>query len=205
MKTRTRQTKRRRSIAGFTLIEVLVVLLIIAVLVAIAAPSWSALLTRQRVSAVRDQASQVIRQAQAEAKRTKLARVVVFDLPANGIPRVATQRQPLDSETERTAGLLDAAQIGEINVWQDLGNGEINPGQLEVSTAPAGALNQIVFDANGAIDPISASKAGTIGSRPYIFTVNVRHKGGSSGANRCVIVDTLLGATRTAEGTDCPT
>jgi len=204
MTTPIGRARRRRAIAGYTLIEVLVVLLIIAVLVAIAAPSWSALLNRQRVNAVRDEVSQVIRQTQAEAKRTKLARIVVFDAPADAAPRVATQRQPLGPD-ERTAPLLTPAEISALPVWQELGRGEVKDGQVILETRPAGASNQIVFDSNGAVDQVSASQGGTIGSRPYIFAVNVRPKGTASGANRCLIVDTLLGATRTAEGSDCPT
>lgn len=202
MKAQKRRANRRRAIAGFTLLEILVVLIIIGVLVAIAAPSWSALLNRQRVNIVREQAAQVIRQAQAEAKRTKLARVVVFDLPTNGVPRVATQRSTLDAD-ERKSTRLDATQISAITTWEELGKGEVKAGQILMSTAPAAASNQIVFDSNGAVDPVSVSFPTPPNA---IFTVNVRPKGTSVGANRCVIVGTLLGATRTAEGaTDCPT
>ena len=202
MATRNRRSRRAlQAIAGFTLLEILVVLIIIGVLVAIGAPSWSAFMTRQRIGVARDQISQVIRQTQAEARRTKLARVVIFDTSTTTPPRFASQRQPLDPVTERTAGLITPASIQQ---WQEIGNGEINAGQLEISTVPATAQNQIVFDANGAVDQVSAA-GGTVGGRAYIFAVNVRQKGGSAGANRCVIVETLLGATRFADGTDCPT
>ena len=201
MATRSGRSRHsRRAIAGFTLLEVLVVLIIIGVLTAIAAPSWSAFMTRQRIGVARDQISQVIRQTQAEARRTKLARVIIFDTNTANPPRFASQRQPLDPATERTAGLITPASIQQ---WQEIGNGEIKAGQLEISVVPATAQNQIVFDANGAVDQISAA-GGTVGGRPYIFAVNVRQKGGSAGANRCVIVETLLGATRSTDGTNCP-
>lgn len=200
MRTQFGRIRRRRAIAGFTLIEVIVVLLIIAVLVAIAAPSWNALLNRQRVGIIRDQAAQVIRQTQAEARRRNLAWVLVFDTSTDP-PRFASQLQPL-GEDERTAPLL--TDTSGITNWETLGKGEVKENQVEVATAPPGALNQIVFDANGAVDQVSAAQSRAIGTRPYIFAVNVRHRGGGDNANRCVIVDTLLGATRTAEGGDCP-
>jgi len=204
MKAWMRRLNRRRAIAGFTLLEILVVLIIIGVLVAIAAPSWSALLNRQRVNVVRDEVSQVIRQAQAEAKRTKLARVVALDTTSANAPRIAAQRQPLGTD-ERTAPLL-VSPLTQIGFWQPLGQGEAGK-QVILETHPSTALGQIVFDAKGAVDPVSvtAAQSATIGGRPYLFAVNVRPKGTASGANRCLIVDTLLGATRTAEGTDCPT
>ncbi len=193
--------QRRRLTSGFTLLELLVVIVIIAILFAIAAPGWSTLMNRQRVNSVRDQAAQVIRQAQADARRTKIAKVVVFDPNPTGTPRFSVQSQPLDPATQQTADVLPPAEIAKITNWQSFGNGDISAGVLELLTSPTAAKNQIVFNSIGAVDDVSVKKAVS----DAIFSVNVRQKNTSSATNRCLIVRSLLGSIQYTEGTDCPT
>lgn len=191
---------------GFTLLEVLVVIIIIGVLFAIAAPGWAALMNRQRVNSVRDQASQIIRQAQSDARRTKLAKVVVFD-NSTGVPRAATLSRPLDPNTGTTAGLLATADVAAINNWQTLGNGDIAPNSLGFAVLPTAAQNQLIFNSNGAIDDVSAAVAPPPNANgdTYMLSVNVQQANTSAATTRCVIVTTLLGATRTTDSGNCPT
>lgn len=204
MKMKLLKTRLRRSIAGFTLLEVLVVIVIITVLFAIAAPGWNVVMNRQRVNVVRDQSTQLIRQAQADARRTRTARIVVFD-NSTGSPRAAVVPQTLDTNTGQTSGFI-ANPATTISNWQTLGNGDIKSGVLEFSTVPAGSNGQLVFNSNGVIDPLSETAAGTVDSaNPRIFAVNVRQKNTSVNTQRCVVVSTLLGAVRQAEGDKCPT
>ncbi|WP_448597413.1 pilus assembly FimT family protein, partial [Thermoleptolyngbya sp.] len=53
----------RSAAAGYTLTEVIVVVVMISVLAAIAAPSWVALLNRQRLSDATNDVLQALRQA----------------------------------------------------------------------------------------------------------------------------------------------
>ena len=62
---------KKNQAAGFTLIEVLVVIVIAAVLAAIAAPSWQGFLNRQRVSAVKSDLLQTLKNAQQNAIQHK--------------------------------------------------------------------------------------------------------------------------------------
>lgn len=56
---------------GFTLIEVLVVVIIVGILALIAAPGWLAYVNRQRLTAVRSDLVAVLKQAQVDAKQRR--------------------------------------------------------------------------------------------------------------------------------------
>lgn len=60
-----------KSILGYTLVEFLVIVVVIGIMSAIAAPSWLSLLNRLRLNAAQAEALSVIREAQASAKREK--------------------------------------------------------------------------------------------------------------------------------------
>jgi prepilin-type N-terminal cleavage/methylation domain-containing protein len=63
--------KRGRSLTqlGFTLIEILIVILIVGILVAIAAPSWASFVNNQRLNSAQSRAFSTLRLAQSYAKR----------------------------------------------------------------------------------------------------------------------------------------
>src|SRR4028118_1717330 len=72
------KTASRKSDGGFTIIEVMVIVLVLGLLSAIAAPSWLAFINRQRARTVNDRVLQTLRSAQSEAKRSKSDRVITF-------------------------------------------------------------------------------------------------------------------------------
>ena len=191
MKASMRQTRRKPS-PGFTLIEVLVVLIIIGVLFAISAPSWTALMNRQRVGTVREQAVQVIREAQNKARLTRVPQAVVFDNNNNDgtiAPRAAIVARSLDLTKDEIDN--SAINLATINNWQTLGGGDLKGGGIDFFGG------QLVFDGNGAVDKQTAIP----------FVVKVKPRNASPQTYRCAVVQTLLGSIRLTDGekdtTDC--
>lgn len=155
-----RQLHQRQSAAGFTLTELLVVIVMAAILASIAGVSWLGFLNRQRVTSARDQVQQAIRLAQSESLRTKSERSVIFNTTVNP-PTVE-----VGPSIER------------------LGNGELEPGMLSFQPS----VNQITFDDKG-----NLTSSTTL---PIVLTFRAP---ANSGRARCLIVETILGATRNAE------
>lgn len=70
--------------AGFTLLEMLVIVVIIGVLGSIAAPGWLSYLNRQRVHSVRDELRAVLQEAQTNAQQKSTTYSVVLGSTVNG-------------------------------------------------------------------------------------------------------------------------
>lgn len=165
---------KERSTSGFTLIEMLVVVIIIGVLFSIAAPSWLSLTYRQRVNKANDQLLQAIRTTQNEAKRQRREYEIAFNTAADP-PQVAIRPR--------------GATGGTIQV---LGDGEISRGTLRMQSS----VGQIVFGPTGGL-------VATRNPNPPISITLVTQSTGTGNPKRCVIVETLLGATRVGSNNEC--
>jgi prepilin-type N-terminal cleavage/methylation domain-containing protein len=187
-----------QSQSGFTLIEILVIIIIVGILSAIAAPGWLAFINNRRISTMRGQVTDILRKAQTEAKTTRTMRAVVLDITASGklSPRIAVARcvsTGVDATYDVQGCDIDDSTLN----WQTLGNGDVKPGVVQytaktIAQTGGGAIagrSRLVFDADGVV------KATLSGGMPFVVGLKVT----SSGANaepRCLVVETLLGSLR---------
>ena len=166
-----RQFSAKHAASGYTLVEMIVVMVIVGILSAIAAPGWLSFMNSRRANAARDQVAQVLRQAQAQARSTKSDQIVSFN-PAAKPPTITA-----------------------LGITQQIGNDQTDPGGVTLQAKNGGAdITQIKFDSNGYIKDIDIDE-----DTGLKVTVTIPP---NTGAKRCVIVQTLLGAMRSASGSD---
>ncbi len=185
----------RRSSAGFTLIEVLVVVILIGVLAAILSPGWVAFMNRQRLGRATEQVQQALRTAQADAKRTGTYRQVQFDTTADP-PRFAVVKA---TATVSPSLSITAVAQNQINNWQNLGQGDIKAGVISMAENNPNS-NSVIFGPKGEVVRTNFAPSNPT-TLPFIVTVSLRQ---SSATKRCVRVETLLGAISQGENTACP-
>ena len=182
--------------AGFSLIELMVVILMAGVLAAIAAPTWQTFTTRQRIKSVNTQILQAIKTTQAEAKRNKSDYVLEFKLDGD-LLKYSIYKDVKSPD-------LPDKQPQSLSL-----DGAIKENMLEIYSQVQGTeKNTIPFDFNGGLDKDKLKEDNIeikdTGKNTDGFSVVVYPKDSPDSRN-CIIVQTILGATRTAEGTDATT
>mgnify|MGYP001797856500 CR=1 FL=1 len=161
---------------GFTLIEVLVVVAMVGIIGAIAAPSWQGFLDRQRMNAARTDLLGALRSAQTAAQTQQRSKQVKFLSPSASTS--------LSVEVQNVSGLSSPGIV------TPLGNGSGSGKFNLVASTP------IVFDVYGQVDDaphvvkiINTSVSSSAGYRPQ----------------NCVIVTPILGGLKPASGDLCDT
>ena len=183
------KTRSRKGDNGYTLIELIVVVILLGVLASIAAPGWLGFINRQRVRTVNDRVFQSLRLAQSEAKRTKREVTVTFNPgTATDTPKVTFNPALATGGSEQKLDGGGEVKPGTIALLTNA----ITPGDIDIP------LNSIIFDYQGNVKKLPPS---TPNAR---FVVSV--SASPNGAKQCAIVETIIGGMRTGEGTtDCPT
>ncbi|RZM75980.1 pilus assembly FimT family protein [Leptolyngbya iicbica] len=189
-------SKHKPSEAGFTILEVLVVVIIVGILAAIAAPSWLAYATRQRVRAVESDLVQVLKQAQQDAIAQRTQVTVRID-EAETLPTVTTVVGPI------AAG----ADIATVDGFEErLGPNELRDGMITLdasspSVAPGGdpeATTAITFDYQGMVRLGPANT--TAQELPFVVKINPAN---NDGIQSCAVVTTILGGVMSFEDDTC--
>jgi prepilin-type N-terminal cleavage/methylation domain-containing protein len=193
-------------VAGFTLIEMMVVVLMLGIMAAIGTPSYIAWVNNQRVSTARSQIAGTLRKAQSQARATKINREVRFE-NNNGNPRIA-----IIAAVNNTTGRPQRVNIPNAN-WLYLNKDgkrgltmrvdPISPYQTAGITDSRDS-GGIVFDPYGAIATNNNNRPNANTADERIFAIQVgfgnevnQHKG-------CILVRTLLGSFREEKSSKCP-
>ena len=178
------RTSRLNTSSGFTLIELLVVIAMVGILAAILAPSWLGFLNRQRISSVRSDLVQVLRQSQQTAIQRRQAVAI-------------TVEEDEDFPTINNG----------VNQQLALGGG-LQPGMIELKSfsvtddGEESDDNQFSFNYQGKlIDSIDAQGREVPQTLPLVITISSP----DFNQQQCVILANLIGSIKTAEGTTCDT
>lgn len=162
--------------AGFTIIELLVVIIMIGVISAIAAPGWLSFVTRQRLNAARGEVLQIMTKAQTDAEQQSLTRTIGL-VTTPGAPAL-TVSAPSSTSLEQKIG--DGKSALKVEAF--------------VNNVQA---TSIAFNHKGQVVPNSDP---TVAVVPFVIKVSAVDGGVPP---RCVVVTTLLGSMVMAEGDDC--
>jgi prepilin-type N-terminal cleavage/methylation domain-containing protein len=194
-----------RQNAGFTIIELVVVMLMIAILSAVAAPGWLGFINNQRLRASQSSVYGALQLAQSFAKRDKLAWQASFRFPGKdqtGATIQVVQWAIHPATTVPTTLPVSTSVSSAPNVWYSLQD------NISISTTGTGSTNlpstsgiyTAIFNRQGCLVDDAAKECTdtpTVAGFSTPQRITLAHS--QLGVVKCAVVTSLLGAMRTGE------
>lgn len=201
--------------AGFTMAEMIVVLLMIGILSVIAAPGWSAFIKRQRLNQANGAVASVIQETRLQAKSTKGTYSISFRVNNNipeyiiypGIPTTTPITNPPANSGWIALGDTMTLRSREVFLYTNLNplteyNTTTTDRQIVQTTPGEGT---ITFDSQGVL---ANNSGGAVSDTPLAIMVAApvsTTDNTASSVDRCVIIQTLIGGIRIAKDERCRT
>ena len=191
-RNKTLKGRGTKPAAGFTMVEILIILLIIGIFSAIVAPSWLMFINNQRLKLSLDRAYWAMELAQSNAKRDKIAWQASFkeveenvqvavhkaDIPPAQVP--ANEWKNLEPQIQIDTNETTVLKVNENNEQKE--NGTIRRVMFNYRGCP---VSRSYHDCT----QTSISAKGTL----TLYHPNLRN------SQRCIIISTLLGHKRTSK------
>jgi len=191
-----RKTSWQNRDRGFTMIEILVVMIMVGVLTAIAAPGWLGFVNNQRLSASQSRVFSTLKDAQSSAKRSNATTTfIIGNDPTKGgyVRSGGSQVQYL----EQGVKVLSVTK-GPVT------------GAIDTSFVSSSQPLTIEFNAQGL--PIRSSDLSNLSVTPLPLTTLANSEypikiivsiNNSTGAKRCTSITTLLGSMKSGMDKEC--
>jgi prepilin-type N-terminal cleavage/methylation domain-containing protein len=187
--------------AGFSLVEMIAVTLMIGILALIALPNWLGFMNRQRVGKANDAVLAALQQAQREAKQKKLSYSVSFRTD-NNIPQIAVYQGTTPSNWSNLGGDL-GIKSGQIVLGTNLSHiNTVSSSVTYSSSFNTTAPQTITFDYMGILAPKPTnSNAADTGLK--VVVAEAQGNSGAGRTKRCVVISTIIGAMQTLKDNQC--
>ena len=208
--SRFTSTRLAQPTAGFTLIELIAVVVMVGILSAIAAPGWLAFTNRQRVNKANDVVLSALQEAQREAKKKKLDYSVSFKVK-DKVAKIAihpdsTLAKDLPEDRWKSLGGDLEIKPGQFVLGTNLSdkNTAVTAVSYDLSNPKTVSFNYMGYLPDAKLNP--AKTASTDDAVGLKIVVAVPKSGSStepSAVQRCVIVKTLLASMVTEKDNKC--
>lgn len=187
-----------RSNLGFTLFELLIVIVTLGILAAILAPTWTAFSDRQRLNQAQGQVNQLLHEARSNATHDKITWQVSFRQDSTN-PKALVQVavHPADASE-----FVPAYLISNDALWQELppniriDETRNDKGKNETSIVkhPSERIWRVQFNYYGCPVRKPKDECGQT-ALTVLGRLTLRSRNGGK-ARRCVVISTILGAMR---------